>query len=93
MKINGKRLAAVVLFSFVMVLALTVAAQAAGRNDVQKELKALKLALKQTQAELRRLNEEGGSQDQAKAQELMEKIRELRQKISDLEAQSPRKAK
>ena len=82
--------AAVTVFAFIMVLACSVAAQAASKQqifDLSQEIKILQKSLKEAQSELRRLNEEGNAADQQRAQELMSQIKDMRLKLTDLQDQ------
>jgi len=82
------RLAVTVLFVFAMVLGAAASAQALSKaemQDLSQQLKVLKADLKEVQQELRKINEEGSEADQARAQELMDKSVQLRERIRDIE--------
>lgn len=87
-KIRLTRIAITVLFSFVMVGFLQVAVQAGERKEgctLTKQIQALQKSIREAQAKLRKLNEEGG--DQSLAQELMERIVEMRLHLQELKQQ------
>ncbi|OIP29786.1 hypothetical protein AUK22_02770 [bacterium CG2_30_54_10] len=89
-KLVIRRIAAITVFSFIMILACAVAAQAASKQeifDLSQDIKALQKSLKEAQCELRRLNEEGTQTDQLKAQDLMASIKDMREKLSVLQDQ------
>ncbi|MDD3146492.1 MAG: hypothetical protein PHD82_04240 [Candidatus Riflebacteria bacterium] len=52
--------------------------------ELSRQIKAKKAEIASLQAELRKLNEEGGPDAQEKAQIIMEQIRELREQLNEL---------